>query len=177
MSRITLITYFDKKELNKINEYLKNIDFKMCKVPYGINDDKRYNIDNLPYHFTVFATDKENETELLNIANNINIDNIVLKVNDIKVMDAKYDSFVLYFGIEENDELKNLQRIFYDKILEEKYNPDFFTFHLTLHIDKDKQLIYNLYNKIKQNFKPFYLEFNKLALFDYPGDMIKEINI
>lgn len=36
MSRITLITYFDKKELNKINEYLKNIDFKMCKVPYGI---------------------------------------------------------------------------------------------------------------------------------------------
>lgn len=175
MSRITLITYFDKKELNKINEYLKNIDFEMCKVPYGINDDKRYNIDNLPYHFTVFATDKENETELLNIANNINIDNIVLKVNDIKVMDAKYDSFVLYFGIEENDELKNLQRIFYAKILEEKYNPDFFTFHLTLHIDKDKQLIYNLYNKIKQNFKPFDLQFNKLALFDYPGDMIKEI--
>lgn len=76
-----------------------------------------------------------------------------------------------------NDELKNLQRIFYDKILEEKYNPDFFTFHLTLHIDKDKQLIYNLYNKIKQNFKPFDLQFNKLALFDYPGDMIKEINI
>lgn len=92
-------------------------------------------------------------------------------------MDAKYDSFVLYFGIEENDELKNLQRIFYDRILEEKYNPDLFTFHLTLHIDKDKQLIYNLYNKIKQNFKPFDLQFNKLALFDYPGDMIKEINI
>jgi hypothetical protein len=31
----------------------------MCKVPYEINDELRYEIDNLPYHFTIFATDKK----------------------------------------------------------------------------------------------------------------------
>ena len=64
MSRITLITYFDQKELNKIYKRIKNINFKICKVPYGIDDQKRYEIDNLPFHFTIFATNKENQLKL-----------------------------------------------------------------------------------------------------------------
>ena len=32
-------------------------------------------------------------------------------------------------------------------------------------------------NTIKDSFKPFYLEFDRLALYDYPGEMIKEISI
>lgn len=39
MSRITLITKFKEKELNKINNQLKNINYHMCKVPYGIDDE------------------------------------------------------------------------------------------------------------------------------------------
>lgn len=34
----------------------------MCKVPYGIDDENRYEIDNLPFHFTIFATDKEKQS-------------------------------------------------------------------------------------------------------------------
>lgn len=55
MSRIILITKFKEKELNN---QLKNIHYHMCKVLYGINDELRNEIDNLPYHFTIFATDK-----------------------------------------------------------------------------------------------------------------------
>ncbi len=58
--RITLITFIDQIETNKIEKLMKNINENTCKVPYGINDEKREEIDNLPYHFTIFATNKEN---------------------------------------------------------------------------------------------------------------------
>ena len=48
---------------------------------------------------------------------------------------------------------------------------------MTLHIDKDKELINKLKEKIELNFKPFDIEFDKLVLYNYPGDIIKEINI
>ena len=92
-------------------------------------------------------------------------------------MNVKHNSYCLYLAIEENQQIKELQRIFYNKFPQEKYNPDDFTFHMTLHIDKDYDIVLNLQNTIKENFKPFLLEFNTLALFDYPGDMIKKINL
>ena len=52
MSRITLITFSEQKELNNL---LKNINIEMCKVPYGIDDKNRFKIDNLPFHFTIFS--------------------------------------------------------------------------------------------------------------------------
>ena len=59
--RITLISWLEKKELKKIEDLMKENEEKTCKVPYGINDEKREEIDNLPYHFTIFATKKENQ--------------------------------------------------------------------------------------------------------------------
>lgn len=175
--RITLISFMEKNESSKVEQLISKIDQKTCKVPYGINDEKRYEIDNLPYHFTIFATDKENQNKMLEIAEKINVDKIQLKVNDIKIMNARYDSYCLYLSIEENQQIKELQRIFYLEFPKEKYNPDDFVFHMTLHIDKDHNRVLELQNKLKQNFKPFYLKFNTLALYDYPGEMIKEIDI
>ena len=48
--RITLISFIEKKEIKKVEELMSNIKENTCKVPYGINDEKRYEIDNLPYH-------------------------------------------------------------------------------------------------------------------------------
>lgn len=175
MSRITLITYFDEKQLDTISRFLKNINLKTCKVPYGINDNKRYEIDNLPYHFTIFATDKINQDKLLNIAKNIKMKKIKLKINKVTIGNLKNDSFILYFGIENNYFIKNLQRNFYEIIPEEKYNPDNFNFHMTLHIDKNFDIVNNLFEMIQLEFKPFYIEFNKLALYDYPGEIIEII--
>ena len=173
--RITLISFIEK--INEVEQLMNNINENTCKVPYGINDEKRYEIDNLPYHFTIFATNKENQDEILKIAESINIEKIQLKVNDIKIMNAKYDSYCLYLSIEENQQIKELQRIFYKEFPKEKYNPDDFTFHMTLHIDNDYNKIVKMQNILKQNFEPFFLDFNILALFDYPGDMIKKINL
>ena len=174
--RITLISFIGKNEISKVEQLMSNVSENTCKVPYGINDEKRYEIDNLPYHFTIFATNKENQDEILEIAESINIDKIQLKVNDIKIMNARYNSYCLYLSIEENQQMKELQRIFYRKFPKEKYNPDDFIFHMTLSIDKDYNKISNLRRTLKENFKPFFLEFNVVALFDYPGEMIKKIN-
>ena len=175
--RITLISFIDKTETNKIEDLMSKIKEDTCKVPYGINDEKRYEIDNLPYHFTIFATNKENQARILEIAQNISIDKIQVKVNDIKIMEARYDSYCLYLSIEESPQIKELQRIFYNEFSMEKYNPDDFVFHMTLHIDKDYNKILNLQRILKETFEPFFLEFNTLALFDYPGELIKKINL
>lgn len=175
--RITLISFIEKNEINKVEQLMNNINENTCKVPYGINDEKRYEIDNLPYHFTIFATNKENQEEILKIAESINIDKIQLKINDIKIMNIKHNGYCLYLSIEENQQIKELQRIFYREFPKEKYNPDDFTFHMTLHIDNDYNKIVKMQNILKQNFEPFFLDFNILALFDYPGDMIKKINL
>ncbi len=174
--RITLISFIGNNEIKKVEQLMSNIKENTCKVPYGINDEKRYEIDNLPYHFTIFATNKENQDKILEIAERINIDKIQLKVNDIKIMNARYDSYCLYLSIEENKQIKELQGIFYKKFPQEKYNPDDFVFHMTLDIDKDYNKILNLQKTLKENFKPFFLEFDTLALFDYPGEMIELIN-
>lgn len=171
--RITLISFIEKNEIRKVEQLMENINENTCKVPYGINDEKRNEIDNLPYHFTIFATNKENQDKLLEMVKNINIDKIRLKVNDIKIMNAKYDSYCLYLSIEENQSIKELQRIFYKEFPKEKYNPDNFIFHMTLDIDKDYNKILNLQRILKNKFKPFFLEFDTLALFDYPGEMIE----
>ena len=73
--RITMISFMNKTELDKIEKLMNNIQIKTCKVPYGI-DENRYNIDNLPYHFTIFATNKENQNEMIDIAQKIDIGKI-----------------------------------------------------------------------------------------------------
>lgn len=173
--RITLISFIEKKEISKVEQLLNVIKEEICKVPYGINDNKRYEIDNLPYHFTIFATNKENQQKILEIAESIKINKIQLKINDVKIMNARDNSYCLYLSIEKNQQIKELQKIFYDEFLNEKYNPNSFVFHMTLHIDKDYNKVFNFQKVLKENFSPFFLEFNTLALFDYPGDIIKKI--
>lgn len=175
--RITLISFMNQSEINKINSLMSVVKEKTCKVPFGINDKKRYEIDNLPYHFTIFATDKQNQNNLIKIVEKINIDKIQVKINDVKIMKAKNDSHCLYLSIENNEQIKNLQRIFYNEFPKEHYNPENFTFHITLHIDNNYKKILELQKELKKNFKPFYMYFDTLALFDYPGDMIEKFNL
>ncbi len=175
--RITLISSLGQSELEKIDKLMSDIKFKTCKVPYGINDEHRYDIDNLPYHFTIFATNKENQDEFINLIKTVNIDKIKLKINKVEIMNGKYDSYVLYLGIEDNQDLKELQKIFYYKFPKEHYNPENFTFHMTLHIDKDYEIIKTLQNKMLEKFEPFYLEFNELVLYNYPGEEIQKFNL
>lgn len=175
MARITLITLLKQDDLNKITTLLRNI--KICKVPYGINDENRLKIDNLPFHFTLFATDKKNESELLSMIQNIKSDCFKLKINQVGIMPGRNHSSVLYFGIEENKELKELQRYFYAYFHEEKYNPETFLFHMTIHIDQDYKVVQEIYKTVMKSFKPFVLEVSSLALFNYPGEIIQKFEL
>lgn len=175
--RITLISNLEQSELKKIDKLITDIKFKTCKVPYGIDDEHRYDIDNLPYHFTIFATNKENQEEFIDLIKTVNIDKMKLKVNKVEIMNGKYDSYVLYLGIEDNQDLKQLQKLFYYKFPKEHYNPENFTFHMTLHIDKDYEIIKTLQNKMLEKFEPFYLEFDELVLYNYPGEKIQKFNL
>ena len=166
MSRITLISAFKENELYKIKKCLEDVNFKTCKVSFGINDNQRYELDNLPYH----------QEEFIKLIKSIKIEKICLKVNQVKVMNGKNNSYVLYLGIEENKSLKELQREFYKRFPKEHYNPDNFTFHITLHIDKDSNRINDLQKEIIKRFEPFYIEFDQIDLFDYPGEKICSFN-
>ena len=74
-------------------------------------------------------------------------------------MNCKYESYCLYLSVEENQYIRDLQRIFYKELSEEYYNPDNFVFHMTLHIDKDYKKIVKMQQILKQSFKSFCLEF------------------
>lgn len=176
-NRITLISLLDGKEITKIEKLMSVVKENTCKVPYGIDDQNREAIDNLPYHFTIFATNKKNQERLLNLLQNIKFDKICLSVNDIKIMNGKNESYCLYLSVEENQYIRDLQRIFYKELSEEYYNPDNFVFHMTLHIDKDYKKIVKMQQILKQSFKSFCLEFSTLALFDYPGEMIDKFDL
>ncbi len=171
--RITLISYMPEKELKKIDKLVSHSNVKLCKMPYGIDDEKRYEIDHLPYHITIFATKKENESQMIAIAEQLVLEKITVRVSDIEIMTGKHNSYVLCFALDDNKQLKALQGKFAKKIPTKKYKPENFKFHLTIHIDKDYKKIIDLKNKIQKNFKPFDLEFSKLALYNYPGNLIQ----
>ena len=74
--RITLISLMNQSEIDKIDNLMNVLKEKTCKVPFGIDDGKRYEIDSLPYHFTIFATDKKNQNKIIEIAEKINANKI-----------------------------------------------------------------------------------------------------
>ena len=38
--RITMISFMNKTELDKIEKLMNNIQIKTCKVPYGIDENR-----------------------------------------------------------------------------------------------------------------------------------------
>ena len=52
----------------------------------------------------------------------------------------------------------------------EKYNPDTFIPHITIHCDKDYNKIEKIKNILNKNFKPFKVRFSEIGLFEiYPA--------
>ena len=175
--RITLISNLKQLELEKIDNLLIDSDVNMCKFSYGINDDMRELLDTLPYHFTIFGTDKDNQEEFIKLIETIKMGKFIVKVSSVEIMPGNDDSYVLYLGIENNEKLKELQRTIRTKFPSKYYNPDNFKFHITIDIDKDYQKIKKLQSEILKMFEPFDIEIDELALYDYPGSEIRKFNL
>lgn len=173
--RITLISIFDNESIIRIKDILKVINkSNLCKVPFGKNVVNREEVDTLPFHFTFCAWDISQEKEILASLKNISFKKFQIKVKDIKIMNGKGVSYVLYFEVENNDYLKELQKKIYNISPIEKYNPDNFKFHITIHIDKDYDKIISMQEKLRENFEEFILNVEDIGLYEiYPAKLVE----
>lgn len=175
--RITLISLFSIKDLNKIDNVIKNVTEPLCKVPFIENIDDRASIDTLPYHFTLSAWNIKEKDCILKKLSNIKFNNFKITISDIEIMNGRENSYVLYFKIKENRELKQLQEKVYNILPVEKYNPNKFKFHITIHVDKDYDKIIKIKNELEQSFIPFELTVSSIGLFEiYPAKLVEKIN-
>lgn len=173
--RITFISMFDNNNLEKIKYYTKQLKEKLCKVPFGKNIDNRVGTDTLPYHFTLSAWDISYKEKVITKLLKIEYPKLKILINDVGIMKGKENSYVLYFSIEENEKLKLLQQRIYEVLPSEKYNPNNFKSHITIHIDKDYTKIITMKNKLLENFTPFELEVDVFGLYEiYPAKLVKQ---
>lgn len=173
--RITFISVFDKENLEKIEVYTKCFTEKLCKVPFGKKVGNRKNVDTLPYHFTISAwniCDEEKVKEQL--SSKIKFPKLNVTVDSVQIMSGKENSYVLYFNIRSNEELKSLQKEIYQILPSGNYSPDKdFKFHITIHIDKNYNNILKIREAILDNFTPFDLEVDCYGLYEiYPALLI-----
>ena len=175
--RITFISVFDDRNIEKIKSCIKQNKERLCKVPFGKNVDNRIEADTLPYHFTLSAWNIENEENIKRALSEIEFPKLKIYINNVEIMNGKENSYVLYFNIEENEKLKSLQQQIYQVLPNERYNPKNFKFHITIHIDKDYKKIISIKEKILKNFKPFELEVSAFRLYEiYPAKLVKQFN-
>lgn len=173
--RITFICTFNDENLDKINYYARKINKKLCKVPFGKNVDNRIEVDTLPYHFTLSAWNIVDEEKVKTELSKIEFSKLKICVDNVEIMNGKENSYVLYFNIQENDELKMLQEKIYKVLPSEKYNPENFNFHITIHIDKDYNKIISMKEKILKFFIPFELEIDTFSLYEiYPAELVQQ---
>jgi len=165
-NKITCIALFENEDLNKIENIVSILDDKLCKVPLFIED--REKVDTLPYHTTLSVWDIEQQNKVTEVFKNINMQKIELEVSEVKVKKGYFtgdESWNLYLAINENSKLREIQDYIYQNLPNEKYNPETFIIHITLHCDSDYEKLNLMKEKLMRNFIPFKIKFNKLGLF------------
>lgn len=174
--RITLISHFTEKSYNQIEKIINKLDLNenICKVPFGKKVDSRYEVDTLPFHFTMCAWNIKDKENVILKLNQLNFSKLKVKIIGLNIMDGKENSHCLYFELENNKKLKKLQREIYNLCPSIKYNPDNFTFHITIHIDKDYEKIISIKNILEKDFKEVELLVDNFGLYEiYPAKLIK----
>lgn len=170
--RITCISLFNKESISKIDNLIEEYKYRLCKVPYLEED--RQNKDTLPYHITLQSWNETQKEEALQILKQIKIKPITLTINGINIKNSHNNSYNIYLEIEENKQLLDIYIQFYKITQNNKYNPETFIPHITLHCDKSYENIINIKNSIEQNFEKFEVSFEGIGLFEiYPAKRIK----
>ena len=109
----------------------------------------------------------------MGIIKKIRFNEIELKIIGVNVKESFNDSYNLYFEIERNNELYLLQKQIYDLAKIEKYNPDNFVPHITIHCDKDYEKLVKIKETIMKEFIDFEVQFKQIGLFEiYPAKQI-----
>ncbi len=174
--RVTCIALFDHKSLDKLKKITSMIKEHLCKVPFRENN--REGLDTLPYHFTFTTWAIEDKDMAIEIIKNLKIDQIKLKIIGVNIKESFNNSWNLYFEIERNNQLYEIQKSIYNLAKIEKYNPDNFIPHITIHCDRNYNKIVKIKEKINKEFQPFEVKFSQIGLFEiYPAKRLYETHI
>ncbi len=174
--RITLVSHFDEFSNNQIRKIINKLDesITICKVPFGKNVENRYDVDTLPFHFTMCAWNIKDKENIISKLKQIKFPKLKIKITGLNIMNGKENSYCLYFELENNEELKNIQKEIYNLCPSPKYNPENFTFHITIHIDKDYQKIIDMKKILEDNFKEIEITVCNFELYEiYPAKLIE----
>ena len=170
-NRITCIAMFDDESIRKIENTISILNHNLCKVPYGI--ENRENNDTLPYHFTISVWEEKYEEEIIEMFKTIKFEEIEIVINNIDIKPSFNNSYNLYFKISSNDKLNMLQKYVFNKLPSEKYNPEIFIPHITIHVDNNYEIIKTMKDKINYVPNSITIKFNKLGLYKiYPAKKI-----
>lgn len=123
------------------------------------------------------AWDRQVESFILDELTKIDLDSFSVVVDGLDIMRGKENSYVLYFRVKMNQDLKLLQEKIYHILPVEKYHPQSFKMHITITIDKDYGKIMRMRRELEKGFVPFELQVNSIGLFEiYPASLLKVIN-
>lgn len=168
-NKITCIIMFDEDSLDKINMYVSNNEFKFCKLKY--DEENREQKDLLPFHSTICVWKIKSSLELKNLIKLFDFCEFKMQIIGTQIKESSQGSYNLYFELGGSEKLNKIQKFIYENenYRVEKYNPNFFIPHITIHIDKDFNKILKLQEKIMKNFKPFDVKVCKIGLYEiYP---------
>lgn len=171
MSRLTLISNFDDKNLQKIKTTLVGIKDDMCKIPY-INGLDREFTQNLPFHFTLYSWDENERDFVINFISKLDFKKSLVNVTGVQIMNGRDNSYVLYYTLNVGKEVLEVQ----EELNEVFHNPKYennFNFHITICISKDYDKVLEYKKLLERNFVPFSLEVFSFSLFKiYPASKI-----
>jgi len=175
MKRIAGMILFKEEDLNKIDNLISLTPEKLCKVPCFIHN--REEMDTLPFHLTLSVWDILEKNKVESLFSSIELLEIELRVNDIKIKESNFNGgvfFNLHLAIEENLSLRKIQNYIYQKLPNEKYNPEHFIIHITLACHEDYHQLFEIKKNLLKNFKPFKIKSSRLVLYEiYPANLIE----
>ncbi len=117
---------------------------------------------------------KKDEDKAIQIFNKIQFYAIKLKIKGVNIKESFNNSWNLYFEIEKNQSLFSLQKDIYNLSKNEKYNPESFIPHITIHCDKDYNKLVEIKNSIMADFIEFETTVKEIGLYRiYPAERLK----
>ncbi|MCM1053495.1 MAG: hypothetical protein NC483_05940 [Ruminococcus sp.] len=173
--RLTLITNFKQESLEMLTSYENLLKDNLCRVPFG-KVANREKSNTLPFHLTLIAWDNSKKEEILTNLTQIVFPKTKVLIDDVKIMNGKENSYVLYFSVAKNNALISLSKQIYDLIPSQNYlNKS--EFHITIHIDKDYSKVTSMQETLLESFRPFELEIEEYKLYEiYPPLLIETYN-
>ncbi len=173
MKRITLVACFDEESNQKIENILTNLNVKLCKVPFNI--ENRLENDTLPYHITLSAWNNDKSKEIISKLKTFNAKKIISDFV-FNIMDSTIKGNILFLDLKDEEKIKKLQKSAYDLLPTERYNPLTYQIHSTINIDENKANNIKLLNQLNNIILT--LTINKICLFEiYPAKLLYSVEL